>query len=298
MPMTEKKKLANRIPEEEVAEYRRWKLPPIADQGQVLPSAEREAAHQQATEQERLGERVEEVPYDGQMSSGMSAGELQEIFESAEREGFEQGRQAGYEKGLAEGYAAGQEQGAMEKRQELAAEQQRFQHLADALLQPIDEQDTELEQLLLDTICTLTRSVVRRELLTDSSHILTLVQEAVAALPQGAKNLRLYLHPDDLAVVEAYAEEQHLDWQFFADATLLPGGCRVETRESRVDYSVENRLKQQLAAFVNHQLSSGQAPDGPENGDTASGYQSGESSSEANERPVDSRSSGRLGARS
>src|SRR5690625_324525 len=294
MPMTEKKKLANRIPEEEVAEYRRWKLPPIADQGQVLPSAEREAAHQQATEQERLGERVEEVPYDGQMSSGMSAGELQEIFESAEREGFEQGRQAGYEKGLAEGYAAGQEQGAMEKRQELAAEQQRFQHLADALLQPIDEQDTELEQVLLDTICTLTHSVVRRELLTDSSHILTLVQEAVAALPQGAKNLRLYLHPDDLAVVEAYEEEQHLDWQFFADATLLPGGCRVETRESRGDYSVGDRLKQQRAGFGNHRRGSGQARDGRGRG----GSPRSEATSEANERPVDSRSSGRLGARS
>ena len=257
--MREKRKLANRIPEDEVAEYRRWKLPPIDDQGQVLPSAEREAAARLAEEQKRSGERVEDVPYEGQLGSGMSAGELQEIVESAEREGFEQGRQAGYEKGLAEGYAAGQEQGAMEKRQELAAEQQRFQHLADALLQPIEEQDTELEQLLLETICTLTRSVVHRELLTDAGHILTLVQEAVAALPQGAKNLRVYLHPDDLVVVETYAEEQQLDWQFFADAALLPGGCRVETRDSRVDYSVANRLKQQLEAFVNHQLSAGSA---------------------------------------
>lgn len=267
--MTEKNKLANRIPEGEVADYRRWKLPPINDQGQVLPSAEREAAQRQAADQKRRGERVEDVPYQGKLSSGMSAGELQEIFESAEREGFEQGRQAGYEKGLAEGYAAGQEQGAMEKRQELAAEQQRFQHLADALLQPIEEQDAELEQLLLDTICTLTRSLVHRELLTDSSHILPLVQEAVAALPQGAKNLRLYLHPDDLAVVETYAEEQQLDWQFFADAALLPGGCRVESRDSRVDYSVANRLKQQLEAFVNHQLSSESARSESEDAGTA-----------------------------
>lgn len=287
--MTEKRKLTNRIPEGEVADYRRWKLPPIDDQGQVLPSAEREATERQAAEQKRRGERVEDVRYEGQFASGMSAGELQEIVESAEREGFEQGRQAGYEKGLAEGYAAGQEQGAMEKRQELTAEQQRFQHLADALLQPIDAQDAELEQLLLDTICTLSRSLVHRELLTDSTHILTLVQEAVAALPRGAKNLRLYLNPDDLAVVETYAEEQQLDWQFFADASLLPGGCRVETRESRVDFSVANRLKQQLEAFVNHQLGSelaGAEPESPEAADrTEQGY-------------VDSSSSARAGPRS
>jgi flagellar assembly protein FliH len=253
--MTENKKLANRIPEGDVAQYRRWNLPLIDDKGQALPSAEREAAARKVAEQRRHGERVEDVNYKGGISAGMSASELEKIVESAEREGFEQGRQAGYEKGMAEGYEAGREQGLIEKRQELTAEQQRFQHLAEALLKPIDQQDVELEQMLLSMVCTLTRSLVHRELLTDSSHILTLVKSAVAALPQSAKNLRLYLNPDDLAVVETYAEEQQLDWQFFADSSLLPGGCRVETRESRVDYSVENCLKQQLEAFVNHQLS-------------------------------------------
>ncbi|MDQ2078095.1 flagellar assembly protein FliH [Marinimicrobium sp. ABcell2] len=274
--MTEKKNLANRIPESDIADYRRWNLPLIDDKGQVLPSAEREAAARKAAEQKKRGERVEDVNYKGELTSGMSASELEKIVESAEREGFEQGRQAGYEKGMAEGYEAGREQGLMEKRQELAAEQQRFQHLAESLLKPIDEQDAELEQLLLNTVCTLTRSLVHRELLTDSSHILTLVKSAVAALPQGAKNLRLYLNPDDLAVVEAYAEEQQLDWQFFADASLVPGGCRVETRESRVDYSVENCLKQQLEAFVNHQLSGeedGQEDDAEFGSDTQAGQQ-------------------------
>lgn len=251
--MTEKK-LANRIPEEDVADFRRWNIPLIDNKGQVLPSAEREAAARRSAKQKQKGERVEDVDYKGGSAGGMSAAELEKIFEQAEQEGFEQGRKSGYEKGMAEGYEAGQEQGLIEKRQELVAEQQRFQHLIQSLLEPLAEQEEDLEQMLLDTVCRLTESLVERELLTDSSHILVLVKEAVAALPVGAKNLRLYLNPDDLALVETYAEEQQLDWQFFGDQTLLPGGCRVETSESRVDFSVANRLQSLLESFVNRQL--------------------------------------------
>lgn len=257
--MTEKK-LSNRIPEADVDAYRRWKLPLIDDRGQVLPSAEREAAARRAAERKKRGERVEDVDFKGPVGAGMSAGELEKIVQAAEREGFEQGRQAGFEKGQAEGYEAGQEQGLIDKRQELTAEQQRFQHLVQSLLEPLSEQDEQIEAMLLDIVCTLTRSLVERELLTDSSHILSLVKAAVAALPTGTKHLHLYLNPDDLALVEAYAEEHQFDWQFHGDESLLPGGCRVEASESRVDYSVENRLKQQLDAFVNRQLGEGEDP--------------------------------------
>lgn len=248
------KKPVNRIPEADIADYRRWKLPPIDDRGLALPSAERELAEREASERKKQGERVEDVDYQGAIKSGMSARELADIVENAEKEGFEQGRQAGYEKGRAEGYEAGQEQGRIEKRQELTAEQQRFEHLSQSLLDPLADQEEQIEHMLLDMVCQLSRSVVERELMTDSSHILTLVKAAVAALPRGATNLRLYLNPDDLALVETYAEEQQLNWRFLGDDSLLPGGCRVETRESRVDFSVEHRLRQQLEAFVNRQL--------------------------------------------
>lgn len=248
------KKLVNRIPAEELQDYKTWVLPPIhGERDRVLPSAEREAREQAESQRKRQGERVEDVDYTG-TGSGMSADEMQRIVDAAEKEGREQGYQAGFEQGQAEGYEAGEKQGWEEMRQKLAAEQQRFQHLVQSLLDPLEAQDDALEKLLLDTICTLTKSLVQRELLTDSSQVLEQVRAAVAALPAGAGNLRLFLNPDDLVLVEAYAEERELDWQFRGDETLLPGGCRVETETSQVDFSVEHRLKQQLEAFVNRQL--------------------------------------------
>ena len=249
------KKLPNRIAAEDVGEYRSWRVPLINDNGTVMPSAEKEARERKVQDMKRQGESIEDVDMPGATpKKGMTAQEMQEIIEAAEKDGFAQGHQEGFDKGMAEGYEAGQQKGLMEMRQQLVTEQQRFQKLVQALLDPIAEQDNDLEKLLLDVICTLTESVVQRELIMDSSHIVTLVKAAVNALPVGSKNLRVCLNPDDLAAVETYAEEQQLNWQFVGDEQLAPGGCRIETSESRVDFSVEKRLQTVLTQFVNKQL--------------------------------------------
>jgi len=249
----------NRIPAEEAGSFQTWHLPPVGAKGAVLPSAEKEAKEIEAEALQQSAESVEDIELPpGVPNTGMTAQEMQEIFDEAERDGFAQGHKDGYEKGMtegmAEGYEAGQQKGLMEMRQQLVAEQQRFQKLAEALLQPLRAQDDDLEKMLLDIVCTLTQSVVQRELTTDSSHIVELVKAAVEALPVGSRNLRICLNPDDLAAVETYAKEQQLEWRFFGDAQLSPGGCRVEAPNSRVDFSVANRLKSVLEQFVNKQL--------------------------------------------
>lgn len=252
--------LQNRIPAEAVESATTWVIPPITEHGRILSSAEKEARERRERLLRREKETIEtiEIPEpEAPPQQGISAEEMQAIFDAAEKDGFEQGHKDGFAKGNAEGYEAGRQQGLMEMRAQLVAEQQRFQKLANALLDPVNEQDSDIEHLLLDVICTLTQSVVQRELLTDSSHIIGLVKSAVDALPIGSKNIRICLNPDDLAAVETYAAEQQLAWSFFGDSELLPGGCRVETPESRVDFSVSSRLQIVLEQFISKQLASG-----------------------------------------
>lgn len=256
--------LQNRIPAEAVENATAWVIPPITEHGNILSSAEKEARERRDRLLRREKETIEtvEIPEpEAPPPLGMTAEEMQAIFDTAEKDGFEQGHKEGFTKGNAEGYEAGRQQGLMEMRAQLVAEQQRFQKLANALLDPINAQDTDVEHLLLDVICTLTQSVVQRELLTDSSHIVSLVKEAVDVLPIGSKNIRVCLNPDDLAAVETYAAEQQLAWSFFGDGGLLPGGCRIETPESRVDFSVSSRLQTVLEQFISKQLASGEDDD-------------------------------------
>jgi flagellar assembly protein FliH len=249
--------LPNRIPAEAVDQATTWILPPVSDNGRVLSSAEKEARERRERLLRREQEKIEtvEMPVQEQVPQvGMTAEEMQAIFDAAEKDGFEQGHKEGFAKGTIEGYEAGRQQGLKEMRAQLVTEQQRFQALASALLDPINAQDDDLEQMLLDIICTLTQSVVQREVQTDSSQILALVRNAIAALPVGSKNIRVCLNPDDLAAIETYAAEQQLDWKFFPDEELLPGGCRIETPESRVNFSVSSRLQTVLEQFLTRQL--------------------------------------------
>lgn len=251
------KTLPSRIPAEQLGDVRAWNVPPVNDTGRVLSSTQKEARETREKLLQQGREKIENVEMPVQKKAGMTAHEMQSIFDSAEKDGFKQGHAAGLEKGQADGYEAGRQQGLMEMRAQLVAEQQRFQKLTQALLDPVKAQDNDLENMLLDIICSLTQSVVQRELVTDSSQILDLVKSAVDALPVGSKNIRIALNPDDLAAIEAYAEEQQLDWKFFGDNQLLPGGCRVETPESRVDFSVSSRLQTVLEQFLTGQLANG-----------------------------------------
>ena len=248
------KSMPGRIASENLGEVTSWMLPPVDDSGRVLSSAEKEARVRREKLLQQGKEKIETVEIPAQQKTGMTAQEMQDIFDTAEKDGFTQGHAAGVEQGKSDGYEAGRQQGLMEMRAQLTLEQQRFHDIANGLLHPLTAQDNDIENMLLDVICSLTQSVIQRELVTDSSNILELVKAAVDALPIGSKNIRVSLNPDDLTAIESYATEQQLDWKFFGDAQLQPGGCKIETPESRVDFSVSQRLQTVLEQFLTGQL--------------------------------------------
>lgn len=246
--------LPNRIASEDIKGLKSWSLPNINTKGKILPSAEKEAQDRIRNEALRANEVIEDVE-DPRIPKGpLTAELLQEITESAEAEGFEQGRQEGIKAGTQQGIDEGREQALQEMRIQLVEQVERLTMIGNTLTHPLETQDNALEFLLLQTVKKIATSLVRRELQTDSSHILSLVKEAIAALPSDSDNVTLYLNPDDLALIEQYAEEKNKTWNFVGDSEILPGGCKVETKESLVDFSVESRLNVLLEEFETKQL--------------------------------------------
>jgi flagellar assembly protein FliH len=87
-----------------------------------------------------------------------------------------------------------------------------------------------------------------------------MVRQAVARLPT-APSVRVYLHPDDLALLRRRLGEQPLlpgpepDVQLSADATLKRGGGRVEADEIHVLADLSGQLaelRQQLLWSASH----------------------------------------------
>jgi len=250
----------NLIPAEDLGEVELWALPQMDSKSLRVTSAEKERQERERLEKQRADELVEDIEIDGELpGAAMTAEQLQSMADEAEKQGYDEGHKKGFDAGNAEGFRVGQQKGQKEMKATLSAQQKRFSQLADTLFDPLNDQDTALEQALLTTVMTLAGSIVKRELYADSSHILSLVQEAIAALPAGANNLTLTLNPDDVDLIEQYAQD-HNDpakrWQLVADAKMIPGGCKVESAQSFVDYSVEHRLEQILKQYAGKQLGS------------------------------------------
>lgn len=269
-------KLPNLIAAEDLQSCDAWRLPDMGDGGKVLPAqilkrrqleaqrlAEAEAELEQQAraaqaEAEHAGEWIEDVSGEELSYTPMTAEQLQEITEAAEKEGFDRG----YGEGVAQGIAAGKKQGyedgmaqaQAEARETLTQQVSHLLQVAEALVEPIDDQEQQLQQLMLRYVTTLTEQLVGRELRQDMDQLMSVIKRAFQALPLGAEKIKVWLNPDDLALVQAHAAAQEPSWLFVADAGLQPGGCRIESAESLVDFSVETRVKALFDAFLTQQL--------------------------------------------
>ncbi len=162
----------------------------------------------------------------------MTAEQLHGAYEEA----FAEGREAGYQ----HGYAAGQEAA----QADLGPKVKLFEALLDLLAEPVRQLDEAVEESLLALAFAVARQLVRRELKTEPGQVVAAVRQAMAALPLSSRNMRLYLHPEDVPLVrEALSIDEGAGrWAIVDDPLLTRGGCRVESDSSRIDASVESRL--------------------------------------------------------
>jgi flagellar assembly protein FliH len=120
------KAMPGRIPSENLGEVTSWMLPPVDESGRVLSSAEKEARMRREKMLRQGKEKIENIEIPAQQKTGMTAQEMQEIFDAAEKDGFAQGHTEGVEKGKADGYEAGRQQGLMEMRAQLTLDSSVF----------------------------------------------------------------------------------------------------------------------------------------------------------------------------
>jgi flagellar assembly protein FliH len=75
------------------------------------------------------------------------------------------------------------------------------------------------------------------------------VREALAALPVGARDVRLALNPEDAAMIREVLSLQEGDHaiRVVEDPVQSRGGCRVLTETSQIDATVESRLNAVIA---------------------------------------------------
>lgn len=196
-----------------------------------------------------------------------SAEEVRQIHDDAFNEGFESGYQQGMKQGQQEGHKAGHQQGYEVGEQAgrgvgeqagydaaLKVEQSRIDQELEPLKAVLEQlqgllpkQEAALREGMVALAVRLARNLFDAELVLKPDHIQALVHSAIQALPNADERLTIELHPDDLALVEPIADSH---WTLQAGAELNRGGCRVRSRFSYIDYSLEHRFRQQVSNLL------------------------------------------------
>lgn len=180
----------------------------------------------------------------------------------AERQGRQVGYQAGYQaglqqgldegraRGLEEGRASAEEQG----RQQLAAHQQQLTALLQGSCDAIEQLHTEVGQATIELALALAADLVRQQLAQQPQTLLPLLRE-VLQLDPAAGALRLWLHPDDLALVQQLmaAELAAIPCQLLPDIGLQRGGCRVQSGFGDIDATLQTRWRRLAGALGSQQ---------------------------------------------
>jgi flagellar assembly protein FliH len=172
---------------------------------------------------------------------GRATGGAQPAAALSEREqrAFERGRQQGFNEGQQE------------------AQRQKVQNARqlERVLNELRARFAELESggadAVLDLALEIARQVVRREIEIQRDAVLPVVREAVSAIVDQQTHPRVYLHPDDLWLIQADLDTDGLyqGCRFVPDPSIARGGCRVETAQSEIDATLATRWRRALGAL-------------------------------------------------
>ncbi len=190
-------------------QYQRWDLPMVEDVSGAVANAK-----------------------DDKAPGLMTAEQIERIQNQAYKEAYE----AGFSKGREEGMAAGKD--------EITRNAQLLDDLLQSLSKPFEKLDEDITQQLVSLSVAIARQLVRRELKIDAAQIVGVVQEAIAVLPVGSRNVKVCLHPDDVRVMHDTKVEMEIErnWELVGDPGLSRGDCRILTETSRIDATLEKRL--------------------------------------------------------
>jgi flagellar assembly protein FliH len=160
-----------------------------------------------------------------------------------------------YEDGLRDGYARGLEesrlQGEAARRAEIEAIAQRGDALVAALTEQLAVLQTSLSVELVELGVEIARSAFGAALRVRDDAVVPAVNAALGAIVDERARPILRVHPDDALLLSEQLGPllEARGAQLVPDASVLAGGCRVETPRQAVDATVQTRWRTALAAL-------------------------------------------------
>jgi flagellar assembly protein FliH len=145
---------------------------------------------------------------------------------------------AAYEEGFARGHAEGYANG----NREVQAVAAQISLLLEHMSRPLKDIGVEVEHALIRLVVDTARRLVNEAITLDPLLVSGAVHEAVAAVTTTTREMKIFLHPDDLIALRNNLNlSSDATWKLVPDVTLRRGDCRVVTESSQIDARMDTR---------------------------------------------------------
>lgn len=224
--------------------WRRWQMDELAP---ARNQARADSASREKTQAAALAGQLNLTQVREQARRAAREEGYQQGLAEGHESGFAAGHAEGLEKGLAEGHAEGLQQGRVQAEQEfeqrlktvLEPLQPIAQHFDDALQRLSEEVSTHLVELAYAA----GYHLAREQLDARPERIADIVRDLLHSDPMLSGKPRLWLHPDDEALVREQlgSELDAAGWTLQPDPQMSRGGCRASSASGEIDATWEAR---------------------------------------------------------
>ncbi|GAA0579010.1 flagellar assembly protein FliH [Halomonas salifodinae] len=167
----------------------------------------------------------------------------EQVRQAARDEGYRAGLASGREEGYAQGLAEGRAAAETELARQLEATLTPLRELAAGFREALDGLDDQVAEELVALALATGRQLAGEALAARPEQVVDLVRELLHVEPPLNGGTRLWLHPDDLALVTPVLGDElaALGWKLQPDDALSRGGCRVTSASGELDATWERR---------------------------------------------------------
>lgn len=245
--MADKKDNSELISGQEGEAFALWDLPSFdAPVEEADGAVESDTLEVLAEELESVaGDDVQVEDVEAEDVKPLTLDEVEAVRQDAWNEGFSTGEK--------DGFHAGQLKATQEAEVALRSKVQALEHIMRQFFEPIATQDQQLEEAMLQMVMQISRQVIQRELVLDSSQIKDVVREALKLLPMNTDAVRVHVNPQDFEQIKALRARHEESWKIVEDDELLPGGCRFESVNTQINASIETRIEHIAAQLLDQQ---------------------------------------------
>jgi flagellar assembly protein FliH len=166
-------------------------------------------------------------------------------------EGFAAGRKDGHNKGLnegkGEGLKQGRDEGLAKGQNEIDEQVRQLQALQNIVRKQLLQRDSELPDILASLIRQSCEQVLGYELENGARRIFDYLQATLTQLPEAEQEkVQIFISPADAACLEHSLLNNGTELHYRTDSQLRSGECRIQSPNSRAEFSLEEHLQQLL----------------------------------------------------